>query len=313
MLVNRLAVASLILILPSCSSSSGGSAAPPAGLGYDDVAAQIGHDLCNLAAQCSPTFLAVYGTGNVDTCAALEAKTIGGGLKQPHVKITPAQMDSCRQAVTAGGCDSFFKFLQTNQLPPACVVPGDLADGTTCSYHYQCSSLDCARPTPATCGTCAPRLGAGATCASDFGCDYGLACNGGLCTKLGDRGDACNDKTPCYPWLGCVNGACGDALGEGAACKNLTSDCDLYGRGLVCVSGSCAKVSYVGVGEDCGLIGGKAAVCSNSSCQPTQLKGTCVAFADEGAACNEVDGPTCGLHGDCVAGKCVSVFEAKCE
>lgn len=314
----RLSFFALAFASVACSGSSSGTT--PASGAQDPAAAldtavdALAGDLCPVFAQCSPPFVKIYVGDDLELCKKEEATTLRAGLHQPGVLATAADIDACRTALLAGGCDVIFKYVQGNDLPAPCRAPGSLADGAGCAYHLQCQSAHCDRPTPAACGTCAARRAAGAACTDDAQCENGLVCgNDGACIKPGGRGEACDDKHPCFGWLGCHDGTCGDPLAEGQPCKNLTSDCDLYGKGLVCVANACTALSFVAPGEDCGIIGGKAAACSGGACAPSMLKGTCVGYADVGQACDTVLGPTCGLHGDCIDKTCVSLFAQTCK
>ena len=81
-----------------------------------------------------------------------------------------------------------------------------------------------------------------------------------------------------------------------------------FSQGLVCnATKVCQKIKFAGPGEACGSVNGDFVACRASGhCKVAagQMMGTCLAAADDGAACDPVNGPTCKAVAVCAGGVC---------
>lgn len=172
--------------------------------------------------------------------------------------------------------------------PAGCAfVSGDMQDGADCAFDNQCASKRCASKTGG-CGRCLPAVVAPINCApagaeGSF-CGYGKVCAAGSCIAQGGAGDSCAGS----------NAGCHHALG--LVCHNVEK---------VCVAAPMAIA-----GANCNMTGISTDVireCRDSRCmnQNDFGAGHCVAYAADGAACTDWDGPPCRPPAACTEGVCV--------
>lgn len=316
-----------LAILAACSSDDKAATIPPLDGGADatgDVLGEasagplVGDGLakafCEKIAECTVFVDVAY--GDLATCSSRLGAQLEKDIRLPGNTATQAEVDQCAQAVKASTC----KDVLSNKLPAVCKKAGTLADGATCGAGGQCASQACHRTTDGgNCGSCGARFAAGATCVENDDCQDGLVCNKQKkCTAPPKDGEDCS-QTDCEYGLACVSGKCAAALGENAACTRTTDSdpCDLLGKGLVCLGGSCTKVGVAKAGQPCGLVGGtKFAVCgSNAHCDLADgsAEGVCAAILKEGDACDDAAGKKCLDPAKCVSGKCTMRDPTVCK
>ena len=287
--------------------------------------------VCALRDSCSPGFNVkdLYGTDTV--CQERNKQSCLNGLNGTGTGNTVAHVEACSTAYPTEACSDFFD----GNPVAACVPPaGTLATGAACGGAAQCTSTYCAVTSTTVCGTCQPLPAAGAPCqvladcGRDLGCAIPTGATSGTCTPFLASGGAClTGTTLCSNSLGCVgddpatstmgmcmtNGATVGAACDGsrktmAACNNS--------MGLVCIPtaagsavGTCQNIAFVGSGKTCGTIGtpetsfvdcSAGGLCMKAA--PTDKTGTCVAPAQDGAACNNDPsiGPPCLSPAKCV-------------
>ncbi len=211
--------------------------------------------------------------------------------------------------------------VEADILPP-CVTPGERAQGESCFFASQCSSLTC-KYTGEDCGICAVEVGMGESCAAeDVECALGLTCSAQqVCAPITAPATPAGPNEPCANTLySCVedywcplvpNAVCTPLPALGQPCEDPTA----------CASGSyCAGnlgnrvcVAAPGRGEPCATafdgpiaepyICGKDLLCSYTS--PTQ--GTCEPVPMAGEPCNIP--PSNPAYGRCAASTCNFGFD----
>jgi hypothetical protein len=295
--------------------------------------------LCTLRDTCSPNFnnKHVYGTEAV--CQSRTAQTCVNALDASGTGNTPTKVEACAAAYPSEMCVDFFD----GNPVTACVPPaGTLATGKACGASGQCASTFCALGQYTVCATCQALPAVGATCQVQDDCGRDLACaiptvnlgdagvpTSGLCAAFVKSGGAClTGFNPCQAGLACVGddqlamtmGTCQPAGATvGAACQTTrkkAANCD-NDLGLVCIAttatptiGTCQAIKLVAAGQPCGDMGTPptsfAECTAGGRCNkesPTDLMGTCVAAAADGADCD--NDPT-GTNAPCLApAKCV--------
>ncbi|MBU1242040.1 hypothetical protein KKD52_01630 [Myxococcota bacterium] len=205
-------------------------------------------------------------------------------------------LNTCMSALNGASCDTNLDSVA------ACdrVLEGTLATDAECSSNWQCASGFC--NTAETCpGFCEPTVGVGQPCDDSDQCNSGLECNwdtdSPVCATPAAKaaqGDECEWHDDCEYGLFCLItdfetyvGVCQPWLGEGDVCDgdgNMDVVCE---PGLACdyVSGECAPVTVVGVGETCD---NETIICSfadRAYCMEGQSMGTCVQIPGNGDAC----------------------------
>ncbi|MBI5526823.1 MAG: hypothetical protein HY897_10865 [Deltaproteobacteria bacterium] len=274
--------------------------------------------VCEKLEECSPTSLE-GGGGDVDMCVEREYETMLPVLDLPGLKV---DMAACVKAISGGSCSDFFRMSNFEaSAAGACEFAGSLADGEPCVYPYQCASRLCGRPMGTSCGTCMSPLETGAACGDWYNllgsrCGFGSGCHDGVCTPKGDEGDPCDAKTaPCFVDLACIGGICSAPAGRRDPCTALVGECDINKEGLVCDPGTkrCVAVTFAKAGEECGFLADGPVACAGGGCYPSVAAGTCVAWAVDGAACDDNSGPGCWPHAQCVNGVCEQYFTPVCE
>lgn len=266
---------------------------------------------CNKLQQCAP--LLIQGTyGDVQTCISRVTLSCKSGTTAPGASVKPAQFAACADAFSNLDCSALGHGIST---PSDCVIPGSRDNGQACGSADQCKSGYCS-VTTGICGACADRAAAGKSCTSSDGCQSGLVCNSqGVCAQPAAAGGNCTDFRDCTAGLVCSSGTCGQPVGAGKACK--TGECNSL-AGLFCNPSTnvCEQAQVADDGQPCGVVNNTFVACKASGhCSiPTgQLKGTCLAHADDGASCDAQNGPNCLPPAQCVNGQCVLGDPATCQ
>lgn len=300
-----------VLVIVGCSSSS--SSPTGSGSSTGNSAQAVAQALCDRTQACAPALLqGLY--GDVANCVTRVTATFAPGLTAKGSAVTAAVLDACASALPAASCGD----LLSNRLPDACTPPaGTLADGAACAVDAQCATKHCKIALGKTCGTCAARSEAAGACVVATDCAPGLTCISGACAKLGTSGSACSATAPCRPDFVCRGGACAAPVAAGATCADGEGCDELHGVVCSAASKKCVNVTYGGTNAACGLVPSGLEVCAASGyCKGVKApsyQGTCVAAAEEGAACDLTNGPYCNAGAVCVDGKCAVIDPAKCQ
>ncbi len=303
----------LALVIVGCSSSSSVTPAGGNGSSATTAAQAVAQALCDRTQACAPALLqGLY--GDVGTCVTRVTATFAPGLSAKGSAVTATELNACAAALPAASCGD----LLSNRLPDACTPPaGTLADGAACGVDAQCATKHCKLAAGKTCGTCAARAEVAGTCVAATDCAAGLTCVNGVCAKAGTSGSACSATAPCRPDFVCRGGACAAPVTAGTACADGEGCDELHGVVCSVVSKKCVTVTYGATNAACGLVPSGLELCAGSGfckgAKAPSYQGTCIAAAEDGAACDLTNGPYCGAGATCVDGKCALVDPAKCQ
>ena len=305
---------------------------------------------CQKSDSCTAGLASRERFGDLATCVARGVLGCKAALAAADTAATPAFFASCALALPMSSCADF---QDAANIPEACLnLAGPRANGAACATNAQCKSSWCLVEPSAACGACADRPAAGATCTVDAECGArGLFCSKAkTCEPLQAASAPCDDARICGSGLQCIGqtktqpGTCQTAVATaGAACdpKEATGPgCDnrlgLYcglddkcaADALVMAPGACGRLVDFdggvadGGASDAGAKEVSVARClGGASCAPTTAaKGTCVAPAADGAACDSVNGPPCLSPARCIttsdastAGTCQLPGAAACQ
>ena len=294
---------------PAESTDGGGhDAAVEAGPSADQACNDFATAACGRLQACAP-FLVQLAYGDATTCAQRSALGCTPSLTASGSKVTPAQMESCAQAISAETCDESLD----NAQPSACANLGTLAAGTACGAHSQCQSGYCKNAVGTVCGTCTARAAAGAACTVDEDCTAGLLCNQSACIAPAASKAPCSMTQPCTRSLTCIAGTCQTPLAVGAACSAAT-DCD-GAQGAYCNTQTkmCAQTQLAATGQPCGIVNSTVVACSGGDTCVNVMgtQGTCHPPAADGALCGP--GVACMSPSVCVSGKCTLPDASTCH
>jgi hypothetical protein len=280
----------------------------------DQAATDAANAYCNRAQACAPAYV-TDSMGDVATCAARLKLVLLPVFGSAGTSSTPAQTEACAQAIPQMTCSD----LLGRKNPDVCkTLPGALADGAACSADSQCAGTRCKVAANAVCGTCTEPAAAGGVCGVDDDCQPGMTCVNAACAAYGGENASCDTAHPCRPDLGCKSGACTTPSPAGAACQ-ASGECDgLHGVFCNPVSMKCENVSFVGPNAKCGLVSDALVLCTGpgSLCYGAtapSYQGACVAYANDGAACDVNNGPLCNAGAVCAGGACQIPDPASCH
>lgn len=290
------------------STSSGPPPVTP-----EEACAAVVKATCQKIASCSAFFVEAA-FGDAATCEQRTTISCLAGLSANGAAVTnPAKYKTCAEKLGAVSCtDLLSRVLPAECLPNA----GLLADGKACGADAQCASAYCKKSPTERCGVCGARAAAGGACAVNENCAAGLSCGGGKCVVPGTEGGACSDTQPCGVSLYCNQTTCEKPGQAGDTCPGALESCDLVmGVGCNPLVFTCQTIKFAKAGEVCGLVSGGLVTCSaGSTCNnDMQLKGTCVAPAADGAACDEAQSIGCTEPAVCVKGVCALPDAAFCN
>ncbi len=313
--------------------------------------------ICALRDSCSPNYDTTVVYGSTSLCVSRVALTCINAVSAKGTGNDTALVEACAGAYPSEACSSFFD----DNPVTACVPPaGTLATGTACGASAQCASSYCAVTSTTVCGTCQPLPAAGAACQMQADCGRDLACatptvavgDAGIpapkCAAfVASAGTCLTGYQPCQAGLSCVGddeatmktGTCQTSGATvGAACDGTrkTAPGCFADMGLVCIPtakgsavGTCQNIQIVSASATCGAIGsapitgfavcGAGGLCKKAA--PTDVNGTCVAAAADGAACDSdpTKGPPCLAPAKCVssgsgtAGTCTPPNASSCN
>jgi len=286
-------------------ATSEGGADGGSGVTNAMAASDAANAYCARAASCAPAYVTIaYGT--TDECVQRLGASLLQGITANGSNETPSIVEECTTAITNASCSD----LLGRNLPAVCTPPaGSLADGTACAEDSQCSGGRCHIAAGTVCGTCGEPSNAGTACSQDDDCANGMKCSAAnsTCQPYGAMGAACDADRVCNPTYACVNGTCG-APGVANTPCTTSDECDEL-HGIFCDGTKCTSVGFAPAAGACGLVSGVLTLCEGPAgdCQgvaaPT-YRGTCVAAAADGAACDATNGPMCTAPAVCVNSVC---------
>ncbi|MFT3926083.1 MAG: hypothetical protein QM778_26300 [Myxococcales bacterium] len=239
-------------------------------------------------------------------------------LFAPGSTRDPATVLACAKAWSKLSCEDAL-----SNVVPACASAGTRALGEACVFSSQCASRACSG-SPTSCGVCVAPLNEGATCNNTTPpCAPGLACEQGMCAKIGKVTPYAEAKAgePCDPNGGnCVKFfSC-----EPDASSSTGNRCVELPLGTECSRDECPATSYCPralprvctalpkVGQDCAdssAVGNPYRYCElNAYCE--SISNTCTAGRGPGSACtnNEcTDGLACAEIDAQGYGKCRAI------
>jgi len=312
--MRALALASLILAV-ACSGRYSGD--------DDEACLKLAAAQCDKLATCEHDGVANE-YGDEPACESRLRDACKAQFEASHSGARASAVETCADALHDATCSDFEAGIVDECQPQ----PGTLADGQPCALSPQCSSGFCALLVNGACGTCAALTAAGDDCSTTI-CAPGFSCTPSkTCTPYGAAGADCNADEPCASALTCVtaagatNGTCvDDAAQAGAPCDPAHAaapDCDAL-SGFSCdpATHTCTALTYANAGQPCGDVAGTTVACSRqSSC----VNGTCVAYADDGHACDVMAGPSCAPPAVCVTsgsgvtqGTCALLDATQCK
>jgi hypothetical protein len=308
----RKVLLALVALLIACSSDDDDASSVTPEQACDSAA----NALCDKIQECAPAFASIFLTDKA-TCVSRLLINCPKGFSAPGNVGTPAQLAACADQARAAACDDILG----RNTPESCrTIAGTLEDGAACGSNGQCKGKLCRTSGGATCGACSSVGAAGAACTADDECDYGLKCEQNKCIAYGKAGNACNKDQPCLPSLGCIDGVCSTPLATGASCtfKQGENPCSaLKGEWCHPTRRVCEPFKQASAGGDCGVVGTDAVLCTGSGtgafCKLDGQKGKCIAPANDGAGCNDQNGPHCIPPAHCVGGVCTISDPASCK
>lgn len=296
-------------VLVACSGDTESASVSPE-TACNDVATAF----CEKIESCA-SLLSKVAYADKATCIARSKINCVSSFAAPGTSATPTRAAQCARDAKTASCDD----LLGRTPPETCrTLSGSLDDGTACGHDAQCKNKFCRLAEGTSCGACSGLGAAGARCESNDECDYGLSCEGKKCAARGKAGSGCSATAPCLATLTCVGGVCATPLAAGAACtfKPNQNPCDQI-NGFYChpKTNVCTAFGTATAGGQCEVSIDQVVVCTaGSECsRGDQQKGTCVAPAADGAACNNATGPKCVAPARCTNGVCTITDPALCK
>jgi hypothetical protein len=300
------------IVLVACSGDDAG-ASISAEAACDDASKAY----CAKINECAPFFVTLA-FGDVATCEARIKIDCVPGFSANGTSATPSRLSQCATDVKALACDDTL----ARNLPVSChTEPGALADGAPCGVDAQCKGKLCRQSSGNTCGACSTIGAGGAACERDEDCDSSLGCVDKKCVTFAKAGSPCTATSPCVRSLSCNKGTCAVPLSGGAACEPNTDQsmnpCDAS-KGFFChpTTKVCTAIKTAGAGAECGIVNQDLVICTGGAfCKPgtPPTKGTCLAAAADGAACDDTNGPKCVGPARCIGNVCKITDPSSCK
>jgi hypothetical protein len=309
----------IALVLIGCGNKTSTPSTDLAmGLSADQACADVATAYCMKLDACHVRGVALR-YGDTATCVQRVKMNCLPSLGAKDTGRTPANQEACALAYPSASCSDFSQGTIAACAPP----PGLRTAGSPCTYSAQCQTAFCSFSPGSQCGMCAVAPSVGDSCA-DGQCAAGQVCAEATttCQSYGAAGAACSRSSECAPGLGCVDvtmsmpGTCQPAQqSAGQACDRVAGPICDYLQGIYCSippmmsAGSCVSYLYATAGQMCGYTAGSGTMGSSyteciggSSCWiPTGMNaGTCIANAQDGAACDRMVGPGCLAPARCV-------------
>lgn len=260
--------------------------------------------VCAKLLDCSPILKDSQYADNA-ACIAREELRCAPILHAEGSKTTPADIKACADGYFTISCDDI---LSDHLSEPCRPTPGTLANGSPCGLDTQCASTKCVT-NGEPCGVCAEPIAARGACTTNEECARGLTCANNVCTALGARGAACNPAS-CLPSLVCVNNVCEKPVLVGKPCNGMgaADNCAQLLNYICGASNQCEQIKVAtSAGSPCGWVDQDFVFCqAKGHCRmaPMMTSGTCIAAAEDGAACDDAQGPECLPGALCINGVC---------
>jgi hypothetical protein len=312
-LVVAMAMQGALACSPANVASAPVDAGGDAGAGGTAIAracADTAFARCNALHVCSDAALEIR-FGDLRTCEAIFEASCLNVLSAPSSGQTIAGAEACTADLAQPNPKwQCADYLLAQNPPPECQLPnGGLADGAPCALPQQCKSGFCSVANGKMCGTCAPAIAVGASCAGLSACPRQYLCNGPTqkCVGYANMGSSCSPGQPCAAHLACVGynpqsgapGTCEQAIGTAnSPCSFQGAGCDVL-QGLSCnaQTQTCATALIQMPGEACGVVGNQQAYCyGGGDC----VDGACRAAGLPGDPCDIVNGPSCITLANCI-------------
>jgi hypothetical protein len=278
---------------------------------------------CAKLMSCTSGFGISYDYGDLPSCIARLQLHCQDFTTEPATTTTLAQVAVCAEDLPNASCLEYWSDTTT-----ACQSPdGTGPNGSPCGLAGQCQSGFCAIPSGQVCGSCTGPPAAGADC-SAIPCADGYVClaAGKSCALPGQDGGPCTAEQDCDFGFQCLGksdgGFCAPSGPVGTPCDpdklQGTVGCDgrqgIYCRGASDGGGLCTAFAVAAAGQPCGDVPGSVftyceqeGFCAglDGGSRPSGAAGTCMASAQDGAACDDTNGPNCLEFAVCVSGSCV--------
>ncbi len=297
-------------VAQSDGGTSGGTGGSSGGGSLDEACADYATKYCKKYNQCSPAYL-ISDYGTEETC---QARTKIRCLSQANASgaaVTSTQLKDCAGAKGSQTCSEFI----TGERPDACIFKGTRTDGSACGEDSQCQTGLC-RTNGTSCGVCGKAVSVGEKCNAEDDCEEGLQCMAGQCKKPVANGGACRYSDDCQAESYCFDGTCvSSKTSAGHDCNESTYySCNIHQKLFCDKAGAkvCTLINFLPAGSSCGYTD----LCASGRCKITQSnprKGTCAAFAADGAMCNPSEGIYCQSPASCVNGSCKVPNPAQCN
>jgi hypothetical protein len=296
------------------------------------AAAQYAAAACAFQTRCQPVFYSFNGSNEQQCVSELTAQLLSTfNAYAPLVQAgrsaySAAGLTQCIQAYQQASCTDWVS-------PTACdaLFRGNRPEGAPCGASIECGAGSFCAAGLGQCGSCLRYLAVGDACANAQGQATGLCPPGSDCYQVGQTdfacvsedvavGQPCNtaDTGICRGANDCIGpegmaGTCtAPATRVGASCANDGASgplCNIY-QNLTCtMNNTCATVTWVGTGSQCGMAAPTNGCSSGNRCGEMAdgaQANTCIALPGPGAACATTrglcaTGSFCDAQGTCRA------------
>jgi len=182
---------------------------------------------------------------DVVQCLRLTGSACPDQLFTRGSKRTVDEAVACAGVLRSRACDD------DGSTRPACMSPGEFAEGARCDFGTQCRSLHCLGS--GACGVCAKVVSRGQACGEDLGtaCTPGNQCsktNSGICVDpkaTVGLGRACGVEK-CESGLTCYQAVCVRPLEVGDECSTVPCKSPLYCAWISNTERRCVVLPHVG-------------------------------------------------------------------
>jgi hypothetical protein len=289
-------------------TAGGGTPTGGSGAGIPAGCSALATAECDAIEACAPILIDIY-SGSLALCVARRELGCHAEILAADSGYRETDAASCAAAYEAGSCDGMVA-----AVAQACAAAeGTRTDGNACATNSQCASSYCRLDAAATngCGSCAPRIDAGAACDTDpSACAAGTSCAAAICQPLAGSGSSCAAGEPCDLGLVCQGGLCTKGKNVGEACDDATL-CD-GGQALSCTASVCTAPALAAPGAVCVPPEGMPApICTASSV--CAANGVCRPPAEDGTPCGGAPGVGCYGPARCADGACKLVDALSCD